>query len=409
MPGLPQLGPALTRLHDAAVSGAALARSRIGGFDFRGKRPLLVPLLTAAIVVLVVLGAVRTIRAQQARQLQQRYDSLVTAAAQLESQARAEGDRNQSQSLIRRAQALVDQAASLRSDQPQVAGLRKDLQADLDRLDNILGLPDPTILGNFSSLGKDAATSDMVANPGAFFALDSGGQRVLQFQRDTKQLAPAAAKGDKGGNNQLGDPKLLAIRDNGLLILDSNRTLWSYDPSKKALNQIGLKSSDSWKDATAMAAYGPNVYILDATLGNIYRYASRDGIFTDAPTRFLQDDNKSLLGSAISLAIDGSIWALTNDGQILKLENGGRQPFAISGLPQPMGKASRLYTDSDERSLYVLDIGNNRVLQIAKDGRYLRQFNLGLPAPATSFYPDEIGHQLYVLAGTTLYQYPLPG
>jgi hypothetical protein len=110
----------------------------------------------------------------------------------------------------------------------------------------------------------------------------------------------------------------------------------------------------------------------------------------------------------VSLAIDGSIWVLNGDGQILKLENGGRQPFTISGLPQPLGKATQIVTQAGYQSLYVLDAGNNRVVEIGKDGRYLRQFNLNLPAPATGFWPDEPAHQLYVVAGNTLYQYELP-
>ena len=47
-----------------------------------------------------------------------------------------------------------------------------------------------------------------------------------------------------------------------------------------------------------MAAFGQNVYILDATLGNVFRYVSRDGIFTEVPSRFLEKDNRDLLGQA---------------------------------------------------------------------------------------------------------------
>jgi len=403
-----RLGPGLARARTLLADAISPLMRRLEHRQVGGKR-YLAPVAGAVLMVLVVVGATRTVRAQQARQLQQRFDSLVTAAGQLEAQARTDSDRSDAQSLIRRSQALADQAATLKPGQARVAALRKDLQTDLDRLDNVLSLADPVVLTSFSGLAKDVNTNSLAADPAAFYALDGGGQRILQFLRQPKQAGAAVSKGDAVGGNQLGIPKAMAVREGGtLLVLDSNRTLWSYSVAKHAVEQVGLKSSDSWKEATAIATFGPNLYVLDAGLGNIFRYTSRDGIFTEAPSRFLEKDNHDLLGQAVSLAVDGSVWALGANGQILKLANGANQPFAVSGLPQPLTKASQLYTDANEQSLYVLDTSAARVLQIGKDGRYLRQFNLGLASPASAFWPDEPGHQLYVLSSNSLYQYQLP-
>ncbi|HEU0167229.1 MAG TPA: hypothetical protein VFS62_05600, partial [Chloroflexota bacterium] len=343
----------------AASTAAAIKRLRAGE---GGARRFVAPVLGALIALLLVLMGVRAVKAQQAKQLQQRFDSLITASGQLEAQARASGDKNESQSLIHRAQALVDQANTLEPNQSRVATLRKDLQGDLDRLDNILALPDPVVLANLATVGKDMNAVQLGGSSAGLFVVDAGGHRLIQIAPGQKIASGVATKGDKNGPNQLADPKLVSVVDGQALLLDSNRNLWRYDPTKKSLEQIGLKSSDTWKDATAMAGYGPNVYVLDATVGNIYRYASRGGQFTDAPTRFLAKDDTDLLGKATSLAIDGSFWALTSDGQVLKLEGGARVPFSISGLPQPIGKAAQLYTDAGVSSLYVLDVANSRVV-----------------------------------------------
>ncbi|MFI5269287.1 MAG: hypothetical protein ACHQ7M_18075, partial [Chloroflexota bacterium] len=362
----------------------------------------------AVFVLLVFIMAVRTIKGQQARQIQQRFDSLVTAATQLEGQARIDADHNEAQGLVRRAQALLDQATTLQPNQQRVGAVRKDLQDDLDRMDSVVVLPEPAVLANFSAAAKDVNMTAVAADGSAFYGLDGSGQRLVQLLRQSSQPSIAASRGDKSGANQLGAPKLLTVRDNGALVLDSNRTLWGYSASKPKLEQIGLKSAETWKDATAMSAYGPNLYVLDATLGNVWRYASRDGIFTDAPTRFFEKDNPDLLRQGVSLAIDGSIWVLTADGQILKLEAGAGQPLAINGLPQPLGKASQIATQAGFSSLYVLNAAGNRVFEVGKDGRYIRQFSLGLPSPATGIWPDQPAHQLAVLSGNSLYQYQLP-
>ncbi|GEM_PF-4132871 len=392
----------LGRFFSAAVPALRAFNERLSRVDFAGRRHLLMPLLAAACVVLVFFGAMRTINAQQARQLQQRFDSLVTAAAQLETQARNEPDRGSAQSLIRRAQALLDQAATLQPNQPKIAAVRKDLQADLERLDSILALPEPGLLASFNSVGKDVNPTLLAIDPNAAYVLDAGGQRVIQYLRQSKQLAVIASKGDKSGQNQLAPPKLITPRENGLLILDSSRNLWSWSGNK--LQQIGLKSQDAWREPAAMATYGPNLYILDPTIGNVFRYVSREGLFGDPPSRLLEKDTPDLR-QGVSLTIDGAVWVLGADGQILKYENGARQPFGVTGLPQPLSKPVQLYTEANWRSLYVL-AGNNRVAEIAKDGRYLRQFNLG--QPATAFWPDERARQLYVLSGSNLYQYQLP-
>jgi len=180
------------------------------------------------------------------------------------------------------------------------------MQDDVDRMDSIVALPEPAVPANFGGMAKDVNMTVIAADSSAFYGLDGGGQRLLQLVRQSSQRSIAASRGDKAGTNQLGVPKLLTVRDNGALVLDSNRTLWSWSSSKPKLEQIGLKSAETWKDATAMSAYGPNLYVLDAALGNVFRYASRDGIFTDAPTRFFEKDNPDLLHQAVSPAIDGA-------------------------------------------------------------------------------------------------------
>jgi hypothetical protein len=394
--------PPLGRFFSAALPVLRAFNERLSRVDFAGRRHLLMPLFAAACVVLVFFGAMRTIKAQQARQLQQRFDSLVTAAAQLETQARNEPDRGSAQSLVRRAEALLDQAATLQPNQPKIAAVRKDLEADLERLDSIFALPGPALLASVNSVGKDVNPTLLAIDPNAAYLLDASGQRVIQYLRQSKQLAVIASKGDKSGPNQLAPPRLIAPRENGLLILDSSRNLWSWSGNK--LQQIGLKSQDAWREPAAMAAYGPNLYILDPTVGNVFRYVSREGLFGDPPSRLLEKDTPDLR-QGVSLTIDGAVWVLGADGQILRYENGARQPFGVTGLPQPLSKPAQLYTEANWRSLYVL-AGNNRVVEIAKDGRYLRQFNLG--QPATAFWPDERARQLYVLSGANLYQYQLP-
>ncbi len=374
-----------------------------------GKRGAVLPAAVALLAFVLVIVGVRTVQAQQQHQLDQRFTSLVSAAQQLETQANGSSDHTQAQNLVHQAQALLDQAATMKHDQAPVTTLRKTLLIDLDKQSNILQLPDPTVMATFDGSSKDAGAIELAGDTSTLYVLDSGQQKIFQVMRVQKTKTAVVSKGDQVGQNQLAAPQLIASADAGtIVILDSEHRLWQYVPSKNALGLVGLKGTESWKSVQDIASYGGNVYVLDAAGGNIFRYVPKDGQYVDAPSRFFDTDNKVPLTQAISITIDGSIWVLRSDGQILKMAGGQGQTVPITGLPQAMVKPATIFTTADLHSLYVLDAGSNRVIQLGKDGAYQRELNLSLPQPAKSLWVDESNRALYVLANNTLYAYQMP-
>ncbi|MCA9920648.1 MAG: hypothetical protein KC445_21995, partial [Anaerolineales bacterium] len=69
--------------------------------------------------------------------------------------------------------------------------------------------------------------------------------------------------------------------------------------------------------------------------------------------------------------------------------------------------------DEDVQHIYVADAGNQRIVQLNKDGSFLRQFKPNTEAGVSftnlqDIYVDEIGGKMFVLDNNNLYLATLP-
>jgi len=376
------------------------------------RRTLLLPALLAAVVLAILLIAVRQLHSQQRQQLNQRYQSLISAAQQVETQARGNANHTLALAEIHQAQALLDQAGTLQHDQTSAKALRATLTSDENKLSNIVALPAATLVAAVDPAAATSAGAGGMALTGdgsALYVLDRTQQKVVQVMRVQKSSAAVVSQGQAAGSAKMGAPELESeATDGSLIVVDSAHNAWQYVPNKNDLIALNLKGVNAWKSAQDVASYGGNIYVLDAALGNIWRYVPTNGAYTGAPSRFFATDRPAQLDSAISMAIDGSIWLLGSDGQVLKLTGGQAQAVALTGLPHPLANPVALFTTLDTHSLYVLDNGGSRVIQLDKNGAYQRELDLGLPKPASSIYVDEGSRALYAVSGGSVYSWSLP-
>jgi len=198
-------------------------------------------------------------------------------------------------------------------------------------------------------------------------------------------------------------------------IFDSETMLISGNPAriyKYDLNNNFLSTAETsdlrWADADAMATFGANIYLMDKNENEVWRYRSNAGdedaeelLFGDPEAYFSEDVD---LSNAISMAIDGSVYILRADGQIEKYLSGSRGAFELRGLPAPatsLNKPTKLYTSSTLNSLFVLDSGHKRILEIAPSGDYVGQYVFEFEN-INDFYVTS--SRIYLLSGTKLYQ-----
>lgn len=187
------------------------------------------------------------------------------------------------------------------------------------------------------------------------------------------------------------DTKVYIANTSGILSID-----------KKSKAETTLLKKD-WNTISGFGVYISNVYVLDRGSSQIYKFVASDSNFTK------QDylSGKVDLSKSISMAIDGSIWVLTVDGSVFKFTKGVADSYSLSGLDKPFVNPTRITTSADSDSYYVLDNGNNRIVQISKDKGYVAQYQSDLLKSAKEFEVVEKDKKVYFLSNSKIYSFPL--
>ena len=103
---------------------------------------------------------------------------------------------------------------------------------------------------------------------------------------------------------------------------------------------------------------------------------------------------------------------LTQNGTVQKFFNKAPQPFSITGLPEPIGRAAALVVtggDPERGNVYVLDAQAGSVLEFDKKGVFVRQYR-GVGdefVDATDLAVDTARRTGYVVMSQRLYTFKL--
>ena len=165
----------------------------------------------------------------------------------------------------------------------------------------------------------------------------------------------------------------------------------------------------------AVSSYFGNFYILDPQANQLLRYLPTTDGYSASPENYFPVDQPVDLTNAVDFAIDGAVYVLFKDGRLNKYQGGLAVEFDVSGLDKPFNNPVAVFTAPDEevQYVYVADAGNQRVVQLEKDGRFVRQFK-PRENEAVSFanlqdiFVDEIGGRLYILDSNNLYVANIP-
>ncbi len=193
--------------------------------------------------------------------------------------------------------------------------------------------------------------------------------------------------------------------------LDRAGSLFTYDPAL-GIRAVPVANSDLWLKPVAMGAYLGNLYVLDPLLGRIFKYMPSNNIYTTPPVDYLKPNQDVDLTGAVDMAIDGNVYILYADGRVRKFFNGEEKPFSMLGLPSPMRGPTSIFVSGRpepeaEGYVYVVDAGNERIVEFDKQGIFLRQFRTKVGEPyfqkLRGIYVNEEDARLFVLSGNTLW------
>lgn len=384
------------------------------------------PWVWVALAIPIIAAIVVGILFIQSKQRAQKFEGLLLQSQEKTALVQSAPAVSEKQALLAEALTFLTEAEKVKAGDPRTTQLAAQIQATLDQVEGTVRIDAPIIL--YQAAPTEAAQFSRLVIAGAdVYLLDSANHRVIRKTLDDGGIRLQPDQGspvilergrDVGGYavGALADVAWAAAAGNrlssGLLALTGDRRLLDYN-ARRGVTLLTVDGADRWGEPSVLAAYSGNLYVVDSGANQIRRYAATaNGYESPAEDWFSLSQARSLSG-AVDIAIDGAIYVLYGTGRLDKFMRGDKQAFSLEGLAQPLQQTIALYADVDDEAkhVYVADPGAQRVVQFAKDGKFVRQFRFrqgDFLSRIADLRVDEANARLYFVAGDALYVCALP-
>jgi hypothetical protein len=410
----------LVRSEDAPRQAGAQAKlEEETGIPWKTLRiiAILIPLLVAIIVSISYL--------QKGRMQEAEYQEFLSTARNKYQQAQAVG-APAAMSLMSEAEDSLAQAETLKQNQAEITALRQQMAEEADRVSKVQRLYYLPQLRQYTDPGTSLAS--IVVQGVDVFVMDTGNDRIYHHRLDDAgdTLLPddetvlMSAKGQVIDSTTVGD--MLAMtwmptggnRQTSDLEILSTTGLLEYSPSW-GLAGAALAGGNLLKQPKAVSSYFGNFYVMDPQANTLLRYLPTADGYNAAPESYFAATQDVSLANAVDLAIDGAVFILYQDGRIKKFLGGQEVEFNVTGLDTPLKNPTAIFTAPDEeiQYIYIADAGNQRVVQLKKDGSFVRQLKPRADEAVTfanlqDIQVDELSGRMLILDSNNLYLSTIP-
>jgi len=360
--------------------------------NFRSQKTL----FTVALILLVILGVSVFFGMKQ-----RRGSDLTGQAAVLLNQAQAKREEGEALKTLNpaKSQQLLTEAQNLVGEIEKLGGQSEDFLKFKQELNNLLVgfLREHELEGqlffDLELIKAGAEGKDLLLTEEKLVVLDEKQTAVYEIGLEGQKSTILF------GGEKIQGAELIAQAGDNLYVLVSEGLLRGGK-----LPEIKVKKDETWGEIVDIEGFTGSLYLLDSQ-GEIWKYPAIEGGFGEKQ-KWLQQ--KADFSSAVSLAIDGSLWVLTQDGQILKFLQGQKDSFALSGLNKPFFEPRALFTDFDSQNLYVLDKGNARIVVLSKNGEYQAEYHWSELNQAQDLVVIEAEKKIFCLLGNKIYLMEMP-
>ncbi len=297
------------------------------------------------------------------------------------------------------AKANLDKALSLKPKDAEALDLRKQIDSESGSILQQSTASQFPVFLDMDLIKKNFRATQMSLSGNSLLLLDPGVKTlvVVDLTKKSNQIL--------AGQEQLDDASLASLNGGLAFIYSKDKGLLRVDVTNSKITTVSKKDND-WGQITDLAGFGGNVYVLDSSKNQIWKYlASSDG-YSDKK-EYLNKGVKVDFGSSLRMQIESSVYILKTGGEILRFTRGDKDNFGFEGLDKSVKDPKSIFTSSDTDNLYVLDSGNSRLLILTKTGKYKGQIGGEKFGSATDLVVDEKGKKVYLLEGSKIFQVDL--
>ncbi len=391
-----------------------------------------IPFVLAIVFILAI--AVAAIAAgtwyYQGQQRIQYFNQYMDGARVQLQAALSSTDENQARRYLVAVEEQLNQAEYFAPEHPDIITLRNELAEATARINHVQPL-----LGGFDQplitfTDPDRNPHDVLVHGLNVYVLDTGRDVFERYQLDEATGDRLAGDGTPElllqsgvtvGGRRTGElaeavwaPATGNRTSSGPLVLDRSNQLFEISDALGPIN-VTLAENDGLGFTKDMNYYMGNLYLMDTTNSQLWRYRPSGESYTVTPEPYFPENASINLNNVIDSTIDGAVWLLHPNGTILKYFSGIQESFALDIVNPPLSDAAAVWANDVEAPggyLYVADADSNRILVFDKQGKLLQQLtpvdHPGALKDLQDIYVDEVSNHLYALTKSGLYQVPLP-
>lgn len=346
--------------------------------------------IAAILLALLAISIGLGIRQKGVNDLKNKYEGILQQAQNEVDQAisLASVDSQKSRDLFSDSEQKLNQIRSMKIDDPKVDLLAAKINASRAA---ILGeyIQTPQMFLDLTLLSSGFKGDTISFSGGTIFILDKGGQRIVSVDISTKKSLVVA------GPSVLSSPQTLAAYETKVFVLEGDGI---YEVDSGPVKVI----DKTWPGDTFIAAFAGNIYVMDKSGNQIYRYQGQNNTFPVKENWLSAGTNVDFSG-AVQMIVDGSIYILYPNSKILKFSQGSPQVFSLKGITPNIGRVDAIYASPENQYLYLLDRAGSRVVVTDKKGNYKAQYVDPLISSAINLVASEADKKIILLTGDKLF------
>lgn len=271
----------------------------------------------------------------------------------------------------------------------------------LNKVFKITEIINPTVLNDFASIQAESqpVINKILKLNDKFFAFDYQNKNIYSFTKNGIEkidLSTSDISTFVACNN-------VSTENNNILIIDSNKKLYSFDGTKLASIEIGEKLKNY--NISDITSYASNIYLVDKGNNKVLSIR-KTGNNYGTPVSWLKDsfDFQNLS----SITIDGYIYLSDSVGNIKRFLRGYEKAFTLDTINPKLENITKIYTDENTDYIYVLDKSQNRLLIFNKNTLSLSgQYKSSEFNNLTDFAIDTQNNKVYLLNNTKVFEISL--
>jgi hypothetical protein len=306
------------------------------------------------------------------------------------------GDRIKAQTLLTEIHELLNSLPdSHKKYQEEIDRLNQRANFLTERIWNIMEINDPVALFDLAGINSNAqltaiATQDdnvyLFTNSTQYFIFDitDKGYKTIEYPSNFSGVQTTA---------------ISPAQD--ILIIDNDKQF--FIANEEGLQPVLISLAAGLQNITAATSFYNRLYILDNATDQIYRHRLSGKTYL-SPDTWLK--TSSDLEKTKSIAIDGYVYVL-NDNKINKFINGRQESFPDLNIFPELQTPTKLFTDLNTTSIYLLEPANQRALVFDKEGKLEKQFHSNSFTNMIDFSIQEEAKRMLMMTDTKLFIIPL--